>query len=97
VTDDDGRGGLAAERTALAWNRTGMALLVAGAVLLRLFPPGDDLLRGGVAGAMVGAGVVTAAAGWRARGRPAAERAVRRLAFAMVLLSLATAVAALVP
>ena len=95
MTDDDR--GLAAERTALAWNRTGRAMLVAGALLLRLFPPVDDPARGSIGVAMALAGIVTAAVGWRARPRPAAERAVRRFAATMVVLAAATAVAALVP
>ena len=36
--DEAGRG-LAAERTDLAWNRSGLALLACGAVVLKGFPP----------------------------------------------------------
>ena len=36
--DEDG-GGLAAERTDLAWNRSGLALLACGAAVLKGFPP----------------------------------------------------------
>jgi uncharacterized membrane protein YidH (DUF202 family) len=88
---------LAAERTALAWNRTGLAFVVAGAVTLRVFPPTDYLLGAAVGAAMVITGTVTAAFAWRQRDRPAAGRAVRRLAWATVVLAFATAAAALAP
>jgi inner membrane protein YidH len=36
---EEGGGGLAAERTDLAWNRSGLALLACGAAVLKGFPP----------------------------------------------------------
>jgi uncharacterized membrane protein YidH (DUF202 family) len=93
--DGDGDRGLAAERTALAWNRTGMAFIVAGAVLLRMFPPQDDPAPGLIGVAMALIGTAAAAFGWRSRDRRAAERAVRRLAVATVVLAVATAASAL--
>jgi hypothetical protein len=87
----------AAERTALAWNRTGLSFIVAGAVVLRMLPPSDEPFGSAVGAAMVLTGSVAAAFAWRQRDRPASERAVRRLAWATVALALATAAAALVP
>ena len=92
---DDPPEGLAAERTALAWNRTGMAFIVLGAVVMRLLPPTAEPFAGGVGAVMALTGVVTAAFAWRPRARPAAERAVRWLALATTLLAAAAAGAAL--
>ena len=36
---EEGGGGLAAERTDLAWNRSALALLACGAAVLKGFPP----------------------------------------------------------
>lgn len=36
---EEGGAGLAAERTDLAWNRSGLALLACGAAVLKGFPP----------------------------------------------------------
>jgi len=87
---------LAAERTALAWNRTGLAFVVAGAVTLRVLPPTDNLLGAAVGAAMVLTGTVAAAFAWRQPDRATADRAVRRLARTTVALAVATAAAALV-
>jgi uncharacterized membrane protein YidH (DUF202 family) len=85
----------ASERTALAWNRTGLSFVVVGAVVLRVFPPFDEPFKGAVGVAMVLTGVVAATFAWRPRTRPEAERAVRRLAVATTTLALATALTAL--
>jgi uncharacterized membrane protein YidH (DUF202 family) len=54
--------GLQHERTALAWDRTGLSLLVVGALTLRSGgPPYDDLLHvPGYAAMLVGAGLLWA-------------------------------------
>jgi uncharacterized membrane protein YidH (DUF202 family) len=54
--------GLQHERTALAWDRTGLSLLVVGALTLRSGgPPFDDLLHApGYAAMAVGAGLLVA-------------------------------------
>jgi len=54
---DRASAGLARERTALAWNRSGLAVVVCVAVLLRhvwpLRGPGEDVALGGVACAAI--------------------------------------------
>ena len=68
--------GLAAERTDLAWNRSGLSLVACGAVVMRGLavtglPPGDVAIGGGI----LALGVLTWALGWwqvhraRARGK----------------------------
>ena len=84
----------AAERTALAWNRTGLAFVAAGAVVLR-FLPADG--RGGVGLAMVAVGTVTATHGWRYRAGASPGRAVRLLALATMTLAFGALIAAALP
>jgi uncharacterized membrane protein YidH (DUF202 family) len=85
----------AAERTALAWNRTGLSFVVAGAVVLRVLASRDEIVGILVGTAMLVTGTLAAAYAWRPRDRGAAERAVRRLALATVGLAAATAASAL--
>jgi uncharacterized membrane protein YidH (DUF202 family) len=87
----------AAERTALAWNRTGLSFVVAGAIVLRILASADEPLGAAVGAAMVATGTVAAVFAWRPRDRVAAERAVRRLGWMTVVLAIATATAALLP
>jgi uncharacterized membrane protein YidH (DUF202 family) len=61
VTTRDDEGGLAAERTALAWLRTSLAYAATGAVALRVVP--GTTSRSLVAGALLLAAVVAAWAG----------------------------------
>jgi uncharacterized membrane protein YidH (DUF202 family) len=67
--------GLQHERTALAWDRTGLSLLVVGALTLRSGgPPYDDLFHApGYAAMLVGAGLLWAG-GRRYRRRELALR-----------------------
>lgn len=61
--------GLARERTELAWNRSGLAVLVAVAVLLRHLWPLDGA-RSVVAAVLIGGGTVAWTVGmWSARRR----------------------------
>ena len=76
---DEGGGGLAAERTDLAWNRSALALLACGAAVLKGFPPAR-LSASHVVGAVI---LVLGAFTWvlgahadRRRSRPATARAV---------------------
>lgn len=84
----------AAERTALAWNRTGLAFVVLGAVVVRLLSPTG---RGAVGIPMIAIGAITAAYAWRPRTRVGAARAVRLLAYSTTLLAVAVLVAAAAP
>jgi uncharacterized membrane protein YidH (DUF202 family) len=84
----------AAERTALAWNRTGLAFVATGVVVVRFLAPDG---RGAVGLLMIAMGTVTASYGWRYRDRTAAGRAVRMLAWATTGLAAAVFVAAAVP
>jgi uncharacterized membrane protein YidH (DUF202 family) len=84
----------AAERTALAWNRTGLAFVVSGAIVIRLLAPDG---RGAVGLVMLAIGTVTAAYGWRFRSAVAHGRAVQLLALATTALAVAVFVAAAVP
>lgn len=84
----------AAERTALAWNRTGLAFVVTGVIVVRFLTPDG---RGAVGLLMIAMGTATAAYGWRYRDRAAAGRAVRLLAWATTVLAAATLVAAALP
>lgn len=84
----------ATERTALAWNRTGLAFVAAGAVVLR-FLPADG--RGAVGLAMVVVGTLTATHGWRYRAGTSPGRAVRLLALSTTTLAVGVLVAAALP
>lgn len=92
---DDPERGLAAERTALAWNRTGMGFVVAGAVVVRLFPPPDEAFEAAIGAAMILSGGGLAVFAWRTRTRVATERAVRLLTGVTLVLAIATAVSTL--
>jgi uncharacterized membrane protein YidH (DUF202 family) len=72
--------GLAAERTDLAWNRSGLALLACGAAVIRGFPPAGFSARHVVGAVILVLGASTWAMGafeaWRRRTRPGMARAV---------------------
>lgn len=82
----------ALERTALAWNRTGLSFVVVGTAVLRVLAPAG---RGLVGIAMVLVGAVASTYAWR----PRRERryAIRLLAFATTAVAIAVFVAAAVP
>lgn len=84
----------AMERTALAWNRTGLAFVAIGAAVLRTLAPTG---RGAVGIAMVVVGGAAAMHAWRPRAGPDRVRAVRLLALATTLLSVAVLIAAVAP
>ena len=84
--------GLAEERTALAWTRTGLSFTVAGVVLLRLLRGGGPL-EVGLAGALVVLGAVAWLWGrYAPEARPAGASGLGRAV--MRLLSLGTALVA---
>jgi len=94
--DPDGRDpGLAAERTDLAWNRSGLALLGCGAAVARGMTVGDPLPGRMAVGAtiLVLGGVVWVLGGWQARRRSSA-RGPRRVAARYDLLPVAVGTAA---
>jgi putative membrane protein len=70
--------GLAAERTDLAWNRSGLALLACGAAVLRGFPPAGFSARHVVGAVILVLGAFTWAMGAfearRRRSRPGLVR-----------------------
>jgi putative membrane protein len=72
--------GLAAERTDLAWNRSGLALLACGAAVLRGFPPAGFSARHVAGAAILVLGAFTWALGAyearRRRSRPGVARPV---------------------
>jgi putative membrane protein len=76
--------GLAAERTDLAWNRSGLALLACGAAVLRGFPPANFSARHAVGAVILVLGAFTWALGAyearRRRSRPGVPRPVARRA-----------------
>ena len=70
--------GLAEERTALAWTRTGLSFMVAGVVLLRLLR-GSGPLDAGPAAGLVLLGALAWLWGWHAsQARPAVSSALGR-------------------
>jgi putative membrane protein len=75
---DDPESGLASERTDLAWNRSGLALLACGAAVLRGFPPAGFSARHVVGAVILVLGGFTWALGAyeaRRRSRPGLSRA----------------------
>ena len=84
----------AAERTALAWNRTGLSFVAVGAAVLKTLPADG---RGAVGIAMVVVGTITAAYGWRIRLYHSPALALRALALASTGLAVAVLVAAALP
>ena len=82
------------ERTALAWNRTGLSFVAIGAAVLRTLAPSG---RGAVGLAMVVVGAGASVHAWRPRGGHDRVRAVRLLAFATTLLAVAVLGAAAAP
>jgi uncharacterized membrane protein YidH (DUF202 family) len=67
-TDDSSRPGLQPERTSLAWDRTGLAFIVAGALLIRAVgSPYPDLRQAPGLVALAFGGFVIAATAHRAR------------------------------
>jgi inner membrane protein YidH len=76
---DEPESGLASERTDLAWNRSGLALLACGAAVLRGFPPADFSARHAVGAVILVLGAFTWAMGAyeaRRRSRPGLARRV---------------------
>jgi uncharacterized membrane protein YidH (DUF202 family) len=72
--------GLAEERTALAWTRTGLSFMVAGVVLLRLLL-GSGPVDAGLAAGLVLLGALAWLWGWHAsEDRPAVDSALGRAA-----------------
>jgi uncharacterized membrane protein YidH (DUF202 family) len=84
----------AAERTALAWNRTGMSFVVVGAGVLKTLPVDG---RGAVGIAMIVIGAITAAYGWRISQRHSPAWALRGLSVASTGLALAALAIAAFP
>ena len=84
----------ASERTALAWNRTGLAFVAIGAAVLRTLAPNG---RGAVGVGMVLVGAAASVHAWRPRAGPDRVRAVRLLAIATTSLSVAVLAAAAAP
>jgi uncharacterized membrane protein YidH (DUF202 family) len=84
----------ALERTALAWNRTGLSFVAVGAAVLRLLAPSG---RGAVGVLMVLVGAGASVHAWRPRVGEDRVRAVRLLAFATTLMAVAVLVAAAAP
>jgi uncharacterized membrane protein YidH (DUF202 family) len=84
----------AVERTALAWNRTGLSFVAVGAAVLRALAPTG---RGAVGAGMVVVGAAASVYAWRPRGRGDAQRAVHVLAWATTLMAVAVLVAAVAP
>jgi len=90
----EGGAGLAEERTALAWTRTGLSFAAAGVVLLRLLR-GNGRLEVGLAAVLVGLGTLAWVWGWHApEARPAGGSALGRAV--MRTLALGTAAVAVV-
>lgn len=87
-------GSRALERTALAWNRTGLSFIAVGAAVLRLLGPNG---RGAVGAGMVVVGAATSVYAWRPREPRDAARAARLLAVATTLLAVGVLVAAALP
>jgi len=90
---------LASERTALAWNRSGLALLACGVAVIRGFPPAGFSPRHVVGVVILVLGVGTWAMGGyeaRRRSRPGAARpvATRRDLFPVVIGTAGVGVAA---
>jgi inner membrane protein YidH len=93
--------GLASERTALAWNRSGLALLACGAAVIRGFPPAGFSARHVVGVVILVLGGFTWAMGAyeaRRRSRPGRARpvATRRDLFPVVVGTAGVGVAAFV-
>ncbi len=94
--DPDGRDpGLAAERTDLAWNRSGLSLLACGAVVARGITVGEPVAGRAAAGTaiLVLGGIVWALGWWQARRRSRQGQA-RRVASPRDLLPVALGTAA---
>jgi uncharacterized membrane protein YidH (DUF202 family) len=100
TTDDEAPGGLAAERTALAWNRSSLALFACGAAVMKGVPRLDEPDGRPVVGSVIVvlAVVASIAASWEERSRRHAVAAghgaieapvVRRVAFANALIGMA--------
>jgi uncharacterized membrane protein YidH (DUF202 family) len=83
--------GLAVERTALAWQRTGLTHMATGALLLRLLPATP--LRPALATAMILIGAVASIGGRRLQAGEPHRRWLRLFAAATTAMALATAAA----
>jgi uncharacterized membrane protein YidH (DUF202 family) len=60
--------GLQRERTAMAWSRTGLAMLINALVVVRAGTQGGDAIVTGLGGVLVGSAIAAVAFGfWRAR------------------------------
>jgi uncharacterized membrane protein YidH (DUF202 family) len=90
-----GESGLQHERTTLAWDRTGVAFLVAGGLLLRVLDPPYLALRHvpGILGLAFGAALLAGAARPRGQWRHVRLGLVRVTAAAALLVSLSAALA----
>jgi hypothetical protein len=105
ATTDPSDPGLAGERTALSWNRSGLAVVVCVAVLLRhvwpLHGTDQEVALGLIAGAVVVWAVVlavlTLAAGRRDADRPHGLGLFRLMTAGTLLLALVGFVAAFAP
>jgi uncharacterized membrane protein YidH (DUF202 family) len=84
----------ALERTALAWNRTGLSFVAVGAAVLRVLAPSG---KGAVGLVMVLVGAAASVHAWRPRTGGDRVRAVRLLALATTLLAVAVLVTAATP
>jgi putative membrane protein len=85
----DGGGGLAPERTDLAWNRSALALLACGAAVLKGFPPARLSARHVVGVVILVLGGLTWVFGAHAARRRSRAAAVRTVATSQDLLPVA--------
>jgi uncharacterized membrane protein YidH (DUF202 family) len=79
MTDDERDPGLAFERTTLAWNRTGLASVGAGAICLKVFWT-EGVLGVALALLLIAIGVLAYEAGAHA---PAGRRVLRAMSLAV--------------
>ena len=94
--------GMAAERTDLAWNRSGLALLACGAFILRGIAGSDIPARYGAGLAVLSLGLAASLLGyWRGRrarrlgARPAGSRDLAPVSIGVALIGVAAAAVAM--